>query len=124
MVSAGKPNIAELTRLTHTIAQRVGRKGTLGDSQELSVEEAIRVFTFNSAYALGAEDRIGSIEASKLADFIVLHHNLLEIDPTEIRDTVVERTVMSGRIVYDRDRDLEPDVFDESHFEKAGRIVH
>ena len=99
-------------------------KGTLGDGQELTVEEAIRVFTINGAYAVGAEDRIGSIEVGKLADFIVLDRNLLEIEPTRIRDTVVERTVLGGRIVYDRDRDPEPDVLDESDYEGVGRLIH
>ena len=76
--------------------------GVLGDDEELTVEQAIRVFTINGAYAVGAEDRLGSIEVGKLADMIVLNHNLFEIDPAEIRNTVVQRTILNGKVVYER----------------------
>ncbi len=74
--------------------------GVLNEAERLSVEEAIRMFTLNGAYAVMAEDRIGSIEVGKAADFIVLDRNLLEIEPTAIRDTQVLTTVLNGRVVY------------------------
>ncbi len=74
--------------------------GVLNEAERISIEEAIRMFTYNGAYALMAEDRIGSIEVGKAADFIVLDRNLLEIEPTAIRDTKVQTTVLNGRVVY------------------------
>ena len=49
-----------------------------------------------------AEDRIGSIEKGKYADFLVLDRNLLEIPLDDIDETTVLRTVFSGRTVYER----------------------
>ncbi len=98
--------------------------GAMHPDERITVEQAIRVFTLNGARAVGAEDRIGSIEVGKLADFIVLDRNLLEIEATDIRHTLVERTVLKGRVVYDRDRDPEPDLIDESEYAEAGRLVH
>jgi predicted amidohydrolase YtcJ len=78
--------------------------GELGTDETLTVEEAIRVFTINGAYAVGAEDRIGSIEVGKAADMIVLDRNLLEIDATDIRNVQVMRTLVNGKVVYDGGR--------------------
>lgn len=75
--------------------------GVLNEAERLSVEEAIRMFTYNGAYAVMAEDRIGSIEVGKQADMIVLNHNLLEIAPTDIRHTQVVRTVLNGQVVHE-----------------------
>ena len=68
------------------------------------------MFTLNGALAVGAEDRIGSLEPGKLADFIVLDRNILEIPVAGLRDTIVERTVVGGDVVFDREEaeaDLE-----------------
>ena len=45
--------------------------------QKISIEEAIKCYTLNSAYAEFAENDKGSIEPGKLADFVVLSDNLL-----------------------------------------------
>ncbi|MGI9342948.1 MAG: amidohydrolase [Gammaproteobacteria bacterium] len=98
-------------------------KGVLNADERVTIEQAIRMFTYNGAYAVGAEDRIGSIEPGKSADMIVLDRNLLEIDPATIKDTQVLRTVLNGRVVYDQA--TEPvDVIDESQFEDVRRLAH
>ena len=71
-------------------------------AEGISVEEAIHVYTMGGAYAMLAEDRIGSIEEGKYADFIVLDRNLLEIPADDIDSTEVELTVFSGRVVYQK----------------------
>ena len=87
-----------VTRINPNMPER----GVLGDDQELTVEEAIRVFTINGAWTLGAEDRIGSLEVGKAADFIVLNHDLFEIPPTDIHKTEVQKTILQGSVVYER----------------------
>ncbi len=77
-------------------------KGEHGDNQRLTIEETLRVFTINGAYAVMAEDRIGSIEVGKQADMIILDRNLLEIEPAEIRDTQVLTTILAGDVVYQK----------------------
>ena len=71
-------------------------------SQAISIEEAIHAYTLGGAHALVKEDRIGSIEAGKYADFIVLNQNLLEIPLDDISDTEVLTTVFSGSVVFEK----------------------
>ena len=47
------------------------------------------------------EDRIGSIETVKYADFVILDRNLLEIPLDDISETEVLRTVFNGRVVHE-----------------------
>ncbi|HSB11820.1 MAG TPA: amidohydrolase [Blastocatellia bacterium] len=68
--------------------------------QRLSMEEAIRAYTYNTAYANFEEKIKGSIEVHKLADLAVLTTNLLRASPREILDTKVVYTIVGGKIVY------------------------
>jgi predicted amidohydrolase YtcJ len=70
--------------------------------QKITVAEAVHAYTMGSAYASLEEDRKGSLAPGKLADFVVLSHDIFHIDPTKIRDTQVDLTVMGGRVVYER----------------------
>jgi predicted amidohydrolase YtcJ len=69
--------------------------------QKISVEEAIKGYTLNGAYADFSEKHKGSIEVGKLADFVVLSENLFEIEPGEIKDVKVEMTIVGGEIVFE-----------------------
>ncbi len=68
--------------------------------QKISVEETIRAFTWGSAYAEFQENVKGTIEAGKLADFVILSDDIFSLDPTSIGKTKVLTTVMDGKIVY------------------------
>ncbi len=68
--------------------------------ERLTVEEALRTYTLNAAYASFDEDKKGTIEVGKLADFTVLSDDLLRIQPDKIKGVTVEMTVVGGRIVY------------------------
>lgn len=68
--------------------------------QKISVEEAIRCYTLNSAYASFEEKIKGSIEPGKLADLIVLSDDILTIDPVKIKDVKIEMTIFNGEIIY------------------------
>jgi hypothetical protein len=72
--------------------------------QKISVEDAIKGFTWNGAYATFAEGSKGSLEKGKLADIVVLDQNLFKIDPAKIKDAHVTMTIAGGRIVYERPR--------------------
>ena len=68
--------------------------------EKLSVEEAIQAYTLNSAYASFEENIKGSITEGKLADIVILSDNLLEIDPSKIKDVEVKTTIFNGKIIY------------------------
>jgi predicted amidohydrolase YtcJ len=70
-------------------------------AQRITVPEAIEAYTLTAAYASFLENERGSLEAGKLADLVVLSRDVL--DPKErdhIGETVVEMTVVGGKIVY------------------------
>ena len=69
--------------------------------QCISVEDAIRSYTLEGAYAEKMEHAKGSLTAGKLADVIVLSENILETPPETLLDTRVLMTIFDGRIVHD-----------------------
>src|SRR5882672_5051821 len=69
--------------------------------QRLSLENTIRAYTLGAAFAGRREKTEGSLEAGKLADFIVLDRDLFKIEPSEIGDTEVLLTVVGGKVVYE-----------------------
>jgi predicted amidohydrolase YtcJ len=79
-----------------------GLEGPLHPEESLTREQAIRFYTINNAHLLFLEDRIGSIEEGKQADFIVLDRDLLTCPEGEIRDTRVLATYLDGKRVFDR----------------------
>jgi predicted amidohydrolase YtcJ len=72
--------------------------------QKISVDEAVRAFTWGSAYAEFQENEKGTLEVGKLADFIVISEDIFSIDPVKIRDAKVLTTVVGGRVVYEAGR--------------------
>jgi predicted amidohydrolase YtcJ len=79
--------IGELSGKTHAPYERV-----------LDVEKAMRMVTIDAAYALGVNDRIGSIEAGKFADFAVLDADPRDVDPMAIKDIGVVATILAGKV--------------------------
>jgi predicted amidohydrolase YtcJ len=70
--------------------------------QKITVEEAVRAYTFGSAYAEFAENVKGSITPGKLADFVMLSQDIFKIDPAEIEKVRVTMTITGGRVVYEK----------------------
>ena len=66
----------------------------------MTLEQTIRVHTINGAWILRLDEETGSIETGKWADMIVLDHNLFEIEPTQIHQTNVQKTLFKGEVVY------------------------
>lgn len=70
--------------------------------QKITVEEALKAYTVNAAYASFEEDIKGSLEPGKLADFVVLDRDITAIDLVEIWDMKVRQTWVGGKKVFDR----------------------
>ena len=71
-------------------------------TERISIEDAIRAYTYNTAYANFEETIKGSIEVGKFADLTVLSKNLVRIPPKELLSTEVVYTIVNGRIVYEQ----------------------
>lgn len=70
--------------------------------QKITVSEAVKAFTLDSAYASFDEKVKGSIEPGKLADFAVLSADIFNINPTEIEKVKVLTTIFDGKVIYQR----------------------
>ena len=71
-------------------------------NERISIEEAIRAYTYNTAYANFEEKIKGSIEVGKFADLTVLSKNLLKVAPKEFLTTETLYTIVNGKIVYNK----------------------
>jgi len=77
-----------------------GMEQPLHPEQAITRLEAIRLYTLNNAYLTFEEDRKGSIEKGKLADFIVLDRDILDCPLDQIASTRVLETYVGGKMVY------------------------
>lgn len=70
----------------------------LGESERISIDQALRAITLGAAYTLKLDSEIGSIEVGKKADFAVLEDDPYDVSPEKIKDIKVWGTVQNGRI--------------------------
>ena len=99
----------ELSNPFHGLYASVTRQGRDGEpdggwyaDQSLTRAEALHSFTLAAAYAARQEDRLGSLEPGKWADFIIIDRDYFTIPDSEIDDIVVLETWVGGRRAYQR----------------------
>jgi predicted amidohydrolase YtcJ len=68
--------------------------------EKITVGDAVRAFTYGSAYAAFSDDRVGTLEVGKLADLAVLSQDIFSADPLAIGNTHVTLTMVGGKIVF------------------------
>jgi hypothetical protein len=68
--------------------------------QKIPMEEAIKGYTLNAAFAEFSEHLKGSLEEGKLADIVILDRNLFDVSPEKLLETKVLMTVLDGEVVY------------------------
>ena len=69
--------------------------------QRITVEQALRAYTLDAAFASFEEKDKGSITIGKLADFVMIDRDITRIAPEEIADAKVVMTVLGGRVVHE-----------------------
>lgn len=74
----------------------------INSGQRISREQALRMYTLNGAYLSFEEKKKGSIEPRKLADMVVISKNYLSCPVDEIKKIQALRTIVGGRVVYER----------------------
>ncbi|MEC7860652.1 MAG: amidohydrolase [Pseudomonadota bacterium] len=72
-----------------------------GPDQKISVSDAMRICTMHGAYASFEEDLQGSLEAGKLADFVILEKDPHEVNPDEIVNIKILKTVLGGKTTFE-----------------------
>ena len=85
------------------ITRRMNAEGQVEDaSQKITREEALKMATYNNAYLMWKENKAGSIEPGKLADFLVLSADYMTVPEDRIRDILPVATYIGGKQVYAR----------------------
>ncbi|GIN21921.1 amidohydrolase [Siminovitchia fordii] len=89
------------------IYRAVTRIDSSGDTvwhphERITLAEALKAYTIGPAYGTFREHELGTLEAGKLADIVVLERDLFEMPLEEIPDTKVQLTIVDGRVIYDQ----------------------
>jgi len=100
--SSDRPVVAGTPMLgIHDMVNRRTAAGTPFNAAEaVTAEEALRAYTWGSAYASKAEHVKGSIEPGKLADFTVLSEDPTAVSPSRIAGLEVIATIVDGKLRY------------------------
>jgi len=68
--------------------------------EQVTIDEALRIYTVHAAYSSGEENVKGSIEVGKTADLTVLSNDPRNVLPNEIKDITVKMTIVNGIVIY------------------------
>ncbi len=87
----------------HMACNRTTQGGQVINEKEcIGVMDALRMFTYNGAYASFEENIKGTLEVGKLADLVVLSSDLTKAEPSKLKELEVDITIIDGEIVYQR----------------------
>lgn len=93
----------DLKRTTDTSAKGDYLIGPLKPYDErMKLEDIVQSATYNGAYSMFMEDQIGSIEAGKTADLVILDRNIFDIDIEKVSELTPTTTIVKGKIVYEK----------------------
>lgn len=71
--------------------------------ERVTVEQALRAYTYGSAYAVGREHEVGTLAPGQLADLAVLSEDVLGMDPARVGSASVTATVVGGELLRGED---------------------
>ncbi|MEG9247192.1 amidohydrolase [Arthrobacter sp. Soc17.1.1.1] len=95
-VASGAP----LLGMQSMVQRRTSSGAVIGPDERVDAEAALRAYTVDAAWAAGDEQRRGTLEPGKLADFVVLSDHPAHVDPERIGAIEVLATVLGGACVF------------------------
>jgi predicted amidohydrolase YtcJ len=114
VIANGSDFPVELSNPFHGLYASVTRQGRDGEpeggwygDQSLTRAETLHSFTLGAAYAAHQEDRLGSLEPGKWADFIIIDRDYFNCAASEIDDIVVLETWVAGKKVFEKEERSE-----------------
>ena len=69
------------------------------ESAKLSIDHLMKGYTISGAKQLGWEDKLGSLEAGKIANFNIISDNPFEVEPFSLKDITIEAVLFEGEVV-------------------------
>jgi predicted amidohydrolase YtcJ len=93
--------ISPLLSIGTAVSRMTSGGEVLGAEQAITVRQALRSMTLDSAYLAFEEDAKGTLAEGKLGDVVVLEADPYEVDPREIKDIPVAATIVGGKLAYD-----------------------
>jgi len=89
--------LGPLSTAKHAVTRLTQSGRVMGEHERISVQEALEAITIGAAYMLKIDDKVGSIEGGKFADFAILNEDPLEVEPERLPDIYVRGTVVGGK---------------------------
>ncbi|MBT2655590.1 amidohydrolase [Bacillus sp. ISL-18] len=94
--------LLEIYRAVTRVDYSGSPKNVWNPQESITLTEALKAYTFEPAYGTFRENELGTLEAGKLADIIVLDRNLFDVPTEEILETKVQLTIVDGKVVFEQ----------------------
>lgn len=89
----------------HDLVNRKTSSGAdFAPSEKVTIAEALRAYTYGSAYAVDRENEVGALQVGALADFVSLSQDILAVDSPEISTITASATVIGGELLHGEDQ--------------------
>jgi predicted amidohydrolase YtcJ len=100
-IAFGSDTYPALAIVAPAAALQMALERTAPDGTRLTIDEALRAYTLDAAYAEFSEQEKGSLEPGKLADFVLFDGDFTRRPVHSIGDAKVRLTVVGGRVLYE-----------------------
>ncbi len=110
--------------LSATVTRRTRSGDILGPDQRVDVMTALKAMTIWPAWQHFEEDDKGSIEAGKIADFVLLSDDPTAVDPETLADLRVLLTIKDGGVIYEAEEGEDETRLRESPFTSDPVTAH
>ncbi|NBI64283.1 amidohydrolase [Clostridiales bacterium] len=88
------------TSIYTAVTRKTADNEVIGPHQKISIEDALMGCTLNAAKAMHMEDKVGSLECGKKADFLIVSDDPLTCDVEKIKDIEILETWIDGKVEY------------------------